>query len=367
MASTKRDYYEVLAIDRNADVDEVKRAYRKLAIKYHPDKNPGDNESEELFKEATEAYKALSDSEQRRIYDTYGHKGLEGSGFQGFSSVDEIFQSFDIFGSVLGDLFGFGGGGGRGRNRPRKGRNVRVRVPLTFLEAFEGAEKEMALADVLECEDCRGSGAGPEGLQQCKECGGSGQVVSRSGFFTMAVPCRSCNGRGAIISSPCEKCSGEGRVQQRRGISVTIPAGVDSGDSMGVPGEGEPGASGGPRGDLILVFDVATDERFQRDGADLHLQVPVSFFQAALGDKLEVESVDGPLQVKVDAGTQPGDSVRVKRRGMTDPNSGRRGDLYVHLQVKVPRKLSRNQRKTLEEAAGLFEEDSSEKKDGGWF
>lgn len=354
MSETKRDYYEVLGVERTAGADEIKSSYRKLAVRYHPDRNPGDQASEESFKEATEAYKVLSDAEQRRIYDTYGHQGLRGAGFEGYSNMEDIFQSFDVFGSVLGDLFGFGGRGRRA-NRPMKGRNVRVRVPMTFAEAFAGAEKELALKDEMPCADCSGSGAASGGLSTCTECEGSGQVVTRSGFIAMSAACGRCGGHGRLITKACASCSGRGTTSESRSVHARIPAGVDTGDQMGIPGEGEPGANGGPRGDLLLVFEVAPDPRFRREGSTLHMDLDVSFFQAALGEKVPVETVDGTENLRIEAGTQPGTVKRVKRGGMPDPNTGRRGDLLVHILVSVPTRLARRQRKLLEEMRSQFE------------
>ncbi len=356
MTDTKRDYYEVLGIDRSAGQEEIKRSYRKLAVQFHPDRNPGDKAAEEQFKEATEAYKVLSDAEQRKIYDAYGHQGLRGSGFQGFSSMEDVFDSFDIFGSVLGDLFGFGGRQ-RQSNRPRKGRNVRVRVPMAFDEAFTGVEKELALADEVPCVDCHGSGAGPGGLTTCKDCGGSGQTVTRSGFIAMSATCSRCAGHGQIIATPCATCGGRGAEAKKRSVKVRIPAGVDTGDQMGIPGEGEPGSNGGPRGDLLLVFEVTPDPRFRRERADLHVDLSIDFFQAALGDKVLVEGPDGEETLRIEPGTQPGTTLRLKRRGMPDPNTGRRGELLVHLVVAVPTRMSRKQRKGLEEVRRLFEQE----------
>jgi molecular chaperone DnaJ len=354
MSAEKRDYYEVLGVERGTDAAEVKRAYRRLAVQYHPDKNPGDKGAEEKFKEATEAYKVLSDAEQRRIYDTYGHRGLEGAGFHGFDSMEDIFQSFDIFGSVLGDLFGFGGRS-RGGRRPRKGRNVRVRVPLSFQEAFQGAEKEIKLGDQLPCPDCNGSGAEAGGLATCPECKGAGQTVTRSGFIAMSTTCSRCGGSGQLISKACGRCEGHGAIEERRTVRLNIPAGVDTGDQMGVPGEGEAGVHGGPRGDLLLVFEVDPHPRFRRERSDLHVELPVSFFQAALGETLPVETLDGSEKVKLESGTQPGEVLRLRKRGMPDPNTGRRGDMLLHVRVQVPDRLSRAQRKELEKLRPLFD------------
>jgi len=355
MADRKRDYYEVLGVARSATQDEVKRAFRKLAIRYHPDKNPGDSAAEERFKEATEAYRALSDPEQRKVYDAYGHRGLESSGFGGFGGPDDMFSSMGIFGSVLGDLFGFGPSGGS-RRRPGRGRNLKIAVALTFEEAFRGIEKEIPLSRQVECHHCAGSGAERDGISTCTYCGGDGQIVSRTGFMTMATPCPKCRGGGRVITSPCLKCRGEGQLQVRRAVTVRIPAGVDTGDQMGVPGEGEAGRHGGPSGDLFLVFQVEKHERFRREGTDLHLDLPISFLQATLGDSLQVESLDAAIDVKVHPGTQPGETLVLRKKGIPDPNTGRRGSLTVHFKVVIPRSLTRAQKKALEEFRRLVEE-----------
>ena len=348
MTEAKRDYYEVLGLARSAQADEIKRAYRKLAIRFHPDKNPGNQEAEDKFKEATEAYKVLTDAEQRGVYDRFGHEGLAGRGFRGFSDMSDIFSSSDIFGSVLGDLFGFGGQRGRGRARPRKGAGLKTRVALSFEEAFRGVEKEINLVRHFPCDDCSGSGAASGGVETCTECGGSGQVVGRSGFLTVATTCAQCRGAGRVVSKVCESCDGEGQQAVERKLKVDIPAGVDTGDQMAMRGEGEAGEHGGPPGDLFLVFQVEPHELYQREGFDLHAVRPVSFLQAILGDKLTFDSLDGKVDVKVPAGTQPNDTVVLRRKGMPDPNSGRRGDMHVHFQVTIPKSVSRRQRKALE-------------------
>ena len=237
----------------------------------------------------------------------------------------------------------------------RKGRSIRVRVPLSFEEAYSGTDKKLALNDNVACTECKGSGAAQDGLSTCGHCNGSGQVVTRSGFFAMQTTCSRCGGRGSTITARCDACKGVGAIEEHRTVPVTIPAGVGSGDSMGVPSEGEMGPNGGPRGDLILVFDVAKHERFERDGIELHTEIPISFFQAALGDKIKLETVDSEESLKIEPGSQPGDIVRLRRKGMPDPNSGRRGDLHCHLQVSVPKRLSRKQRKALEGIRSILE------------
>lgn len=354
--SNKRDYYEVLGVSRSASESELKRAYRKTALESHPDQNPGDDEAAQRFKEAAEAYKVLSDAQQRRVYDQFGHAGLEQRGFSGFSSMEDIFGGLgsDFFGSVLGDLFGFGGRRGSGGPRPEKGASLKMRVPLTFEESFTGIEKRLRPRTEELCPDCDGTGAAPGGMSACKDCGGSGQRLSQTGFMTVSIPCRRCGGSGHTIEKRCDRCKGKGGIPTDRVIPVTIPPGVNSGDSMRISGEGEPGRHGGPAGDLFLVFEVGDHPTLKRDGTGLHLDVQVSFLQAILGGSVTVSNVDGPLQVDVAPGTQPGDSIRFRRRGMPDPNSGHRGDLFAHIQVTIPRKLDRHQKKALEELLPLF-------------
>ncbi len=355
MGNGKRDYYEVLGVAREATADEIKRAYRKLAVQFHPDRNQEDPAAAEKFKEATEAYKALSDPEQRRIYDAYGHRGLEGSGFTGIHDMEDIFSSFDIFGSVLGDLFGFGGRGGRRGPRPGRGSNLRTRVNLTFEESFAGVEKNVAVSWLDDCPACQGSGAAPDGLEVCSDCRGTGQQVTRAGFFTMSAPCGRCGGSGHSVTKRCKECDGGGKTRIKRELKVKIPAGVDTGDSMAMAGQGAAGRHGGPPGDLVLVFEVAPHERFVREGSDIHVHQPVSFLQASLGDKVTLDGPEGKVTVTVEAGTQPGAVHVVKSKGMPDPNSGRRGNLVIHLDVQIPERLSREQRKALEALLPLFE------------
>lgn len=350
--AAKRDYYEVLEVGRDADLNQIKKAYRKLAIQFHPDKNPGDEVAEEKFKEAAEAYKVLSEPEQRKIYDAYGHQGLEGAGFRGFEGHDDIFQFSDIFSSVLGDLFGFGGR--RGQPRARRGANLKTSVPLTFDEAFSGGTKNIPVSRWNECGRCSGNGAEPGSLVTCPDCKGNGQIASSQGWMTFAVTCSRCGGAGQLVSKVCRKCEGEGRLRDDRKLEVNIPAGVASGDTMPVVGEGGEGQHGGPPGDLFLVFEVETHPLFTRERNDLHMDLPISFVQAALGCEVAVEAPGDTVSVKVKAGAQPGDVVTVRRQGMPDPNNGRRGALQVHIRVLVPTNLNRKQKKALKELEGLF-------------
>ncbi len=352
---SKRDYYEILEVTREVTEGDLKRAYRKMALKFHPDKNPDDEDASNRFKEAAEAYKVLSDANQRAVYDRYGHEGLKGSGFRGFSGMEEIFDfGSDIFGSMFGDLFGFGRSRGGGP-RPSKGSNVKMRMALSFEESYRGTEKEVDLPRYSTCGQCNGTGAAQGGTATCPDCGGQGQRISQSGFLTMSTTCRRCSGAGQVVSKPCKECEGTGQIREENSLTISVPAGVNTGDTMRVNDEGQPGQFGGPPGDLFVVFDVAEHPYFQRDGRDLHMDLPVSFIQAILGDSQSIETMDGSLKVEIPAGTQPGDVLSFRRKGMPDPNNGRRGDLMVHLRVLIPTKLERKQKKALKELKSLFE------------
>ena len=346
----KRDYYEVLSVDRKASNDEIKRAYRQLAIQYHPDRNPDVPDAEERFKEATEAYKALSDEEQRRVYDRYGHEGLRNSGFQ---EVDDIFQFSDVFGSVLGDLFGFASGASRAR-RPARGANIKKKVTLSFRDAYRGVERMIEINQRVECVHCSGTGAHAGQVSTCPDCRGTGNVTARQAFLTFSATCARCGGIGQLAARRCDPCSGQGTVSSTSSAEVSIPGGVDSGDTMRLPGDGGPGLHGGPPGDLYLVFEVEPDPRFRRDRSALHMDIPISFVQAALGDKVRVETMDGEQMVTVESGSQPGSTITLRGKGMPDPNSGRRGSLTLHVRVSIPTRLSRQQKRALNEIKDLF-------------
>lgn len=344
----KRDYYEILGVPRNADDDRIKKAYRKLALKYHPDRNPGDKEAEERFKEAAEAYEVLRDREKRELYDRFGHAGLEGTGFRGFSGFDDIFSNF---GDIFEDFFGFGRRSSR-RSRPRQGQSLRYDLELTLEEAFSGKEEEIVFHRMDNCTACDGSGVTP-GTQPeiCSTCQGRGQVIRSQGFFQISTTCPSCRGQGQIITDPCKECGGRGKVKIERKVTVKIPAGVDNGSQLRLQGEGEPGENGGPPGDLFVVVHVRDHEFFSRDGDDLVCQVPVSFVQAALGDTFQIPVLggEGEHEITIPKGTQPGDIIKIKGQGMPSLRYGRhRGDLFVRVLVKIPEKLSQQQREILE-------------------
>jgi len=352
--TTERDYYEVLGIDRGASLDDIKKAYRTLAVKYHPDRNPDDPAAEDRFKEASEAYAVLSDPEKRSTYDRFGHQGLGGQGFTGFDP-----SSFGDFADILGDLFGFGDifGGRRrgGRSAPRRGRDLQYTMRIALEEAATGIERSIRVPRLERCEHCDGSGAEPgSGPTSCGTCHGGGQVMFRRGFLSVAQTCPTCGGRGQVIQDPCAECSGAGRTEREASLRVRVPAGIDSGMRLRLSGEGERGSLGAPPGDLYVVLDVEQHDLFERDGLDLHLGLPVSVFQALLGARLEVTTILGNDEtIEIAEGSQPGDVIRLKGGGMPQIEGHRRGDLHVHLMVVVPRKTSPEQRRLLEEAARL--------------
>ena len=351
---TKRDYYEVLGVTRTASDSEIKKAYRKLAMEYHPDRNPGSKQAEEQFKEAAEAYEVLSDADKRAAYDRFGHEGLRRQGFEGFSGVEDIFSHFS---DLFGDLFGGGGGGGRGRGRGR-GNDVRVGLRLEFAEAIEGVSKEIEVTRHVACATCTGSGAKP-GTQpeRCGTCGGRGQVLHQQGFFMIGTTCPSCRGEGLLIRDKCKDCRGTGLLEKTEALTVNIPAGVDDGQRLRLAGKGEAAPSGGVPGNLYVDIHVAEDPRFKRDGADVYSQVAVSFATAALGGSIEIPTVDkgatGTTTLDIAPGTQPG-TVHVRRGGGVARLDGYgRGNHIVEVTVDVPRQLGERQRELLREFAAL--------------
>ncbi|GIX47927.1 MAG: chaperone protein DnaJ [Candidatus Tectimicrobiota bacterium] len=348
----KRDYYEVLGVPRTATEEEIKKAYRRLALKYHPDRNPNNPEAEEKFKEAAEAYEVLHDPEKRSLYDRYGHDGLQSTGFQGFRGFDDIFASF---GSLFEEFFGFGPRPG-GRAAPRAGADLRYDLEISFEEAAFGAEKLLEFEKLETCIDCLGKRTAP-GTQPvpCRLCGGLGQVERRQGFFALRTTCPQCHGEGQHIPHPCPKCRGRGMVRATKRLSVKIPAGVDDGARLRLVGEGEEGQHGGPPGDLYVVVHVAPHAFFERHGTDVHCQVPISFPQAALGAEVEVPSLYGPQKLTIPRGTQTGDTLRLRGCGIPDVRTGRRGDQIVHVVVRTPTHLTPRQEELLRELAALEE------------
>jgi len=355
----KRDYYEVLGVQKNASKDEIKKVYRKLALQYHPDKNPGDKEAEDRFKEAAEAYDVLSDDKKKAAYDQFGHAGVDGMGggqqdWSNFRGFEDIFGGGDI-GSFFESIFGggFGGGGFRrgGQAGPRQGANLRYDVEIPFKEAVFGTKVEVQFTHNETCTGCKGSGAANGmGRKTCPTCGGSGQVRHSQGFFSLASTCHTCGGQGSIIEKPCLECGGSGTQKKRQKLMVTIPPGVENGKHLVVPRQGDAGPNGGPPGDLYVVTRVKPHEYFERQDSDLYCAVPISVTQAALGADIHVSTLDGKtIKVKVSAGTQNGKMLRIRDEGV--PQGGHRGNLYIKLMVRVPEKLSRKGRDLLEEFA----------------
>ena len=354
MAEQKRDYYEVLGVDKNADDAAIKKAYRQLAKKYHPDMNPGDQEAEKKFKEASEAYAVLSDPDKRRQYDQFGHAAFEGgAGGGGFGGFD--FNSADmgdIFGDIFGDLFG-GGRSRRANNGPMQGANIRAQIRVTFEEAVFGCDKEIELTLKDECEKCHGTGAKPGTSPiTCSKCGGKGQVVytqqSLFGMVQNVRTCPECNGTGKVIKEKCSDCYGTGYISNKKKIAVTVPAGIDNGQSVRIRDKGEPGVNGGPRGDLLVEVLVSRHPIFQRQDTSIYSTAPISFVTAALGGTVRIKTVDGEVEYDVKAGTQTDTRVRLKGKGVPSlRNKNVRGDHYVTLVVQVPTDLSKDAKEAL--------------------
>jgi molecular chaperone DnaJ len=358
---TKRDYYEVLGVGRSAAGEEIKRAFRQLALKYHPDRNPGNRESEERFKEAAEAYSVLGDPEKRATYDRFGMEGLRGEGFTGFSGFDaSIFGDFE---DILGRFFGFGDiFGGRSRSRrvyPEKGRDLALEFEISLEEAASGVEKEINLSRAEQCPECRGTGVTPGTRKTtCPTCQGRGQIRYQQGFFTVSRTCSECRGSGEIITSPCRNCRGSGRVKQKAKVMIKIPAGIEDGNRMRVEGQGETGEPGAGPGDLYVLVRVAKHPFFERQDNNLFCQIPVSFPQAALGAVIEVPGLGRDAEVlKIPPGTQTGAVFRLKGMGIKDLRSHRKGDLFVKVQVETPENLSKEERALLRRLAELRGED----------
>ncbi len=348
--TAKRDYYEILGINRNASEGEIKAAYRKLALKYHPDRNPGDKTAEESFKEAAEAYEVLHDSQKRNIYDQYGHQGIEGTGFSGFGGFEDIFSSF---GDIFEDFFGFRTSTGSG-TRVQRGADLRYNLNLSFLEAVFGTGTEINIEKMEVCSTCNGNACKP-GTQpeNCRRCGGSGQITGSQGFFTVRTICPTCRGQGQSIPHPCPHCYGTGQVKVSKKVSVKIPAGVDSGSRLRLTGEGEAGLYGGPPGDLYVFISVEPHEFFERDDTNIICRIPISFIQAALGDKIKVPTLNNEKKLVIPKGIQPGDILRFSGLGIPSLRNGRRGDQIMQIVINTPTNLSRKQEELLKEFAKL--------------
>jgi molecular chaperone DnaJ len=354
----QRDYYEVLEVERDASPIAVKKAYKRLALQLHPDRNPDDPTAEERFKEASEAYSVLSDPEKRATYDRHGHQGLSGRGFEGFGDVQDIFSHFqDIFDGVFGGGFGGMGGGRRRRSAPARGADVRAAVLLSLREAAFGARKELEVTHPMPCEPCRGSGAKEAKLTPCQACGGSGQVAHARGPFVLSTTCGQCGGEGATAETPCIECRGRGEVASTRAVKLTVPAGVDMGQTLRLTGQGQGGRLGGPPGHLYVTVEIAPDDDFHREGYDLIHELHLSYPQAALGAAVAVPTLEEPTDLQVPAGTQPGDTMVIKGAGVPRLDGRGRGDLITVIQVDVPKELSERARELLEELAETFASD----------
>lgn len=344
----KKDFYEILGVNRDASEDDIKKAYRKLAMKYHPDRNPDSHDAEEKFKEAKEAYEILSDSQKRAAYDQYGHAGVDpqagfgagGAGFGGFG---------DAFSDIFGDIFG-GGRGGGGRSNVYRGADLRYNLEISLEEAARGVEKQLKIPSHEECDTCHGTGAKPgTEAKTCHTCGGHGQVRVSQGFFSIQQTCPTCHGSGKYIPEPCRACKGTGRVQTTKTLAVKIPAGVDEGDRIRLSGEGEPGVNGGPPGDLYVVVHIRQHTVFQRDGNDLHCEMPISFTVAALGGEIEIPTLDGKARLAIPSETQSGQVFRLRGKGIKGVRSAITGDLMCHVVVETPVNLTARQKELLKE------------------
>lgn len=345
---TKIDFYEVLNVSRDASDQELKTAYRKLAMQYHPDRNPDDPTAEEKFKECSEAYQVLSDPEKRAAYDRYGHAAFSGGGPGGNPFAGGAQDISDIFGDLFGEMFNMGGGGGRKASRVQRGRDLRYDLTLEFEEAVFGKEKEITIRRMETCSDCKGSGAAKgKAPVTCTQCGGRGQQRFQQGFFSVARTCSVCGGTGTLIVDPCQTCRGETRVQAEHSILVKVPAGVEQDTRIRYQGEGEAGKFAGPAGDLYVVLSVKEHQFFERDGDNLHCVMPISFPQAALGTELEIQTLEGPATIKIPEGTQSGKEFRLRGKGVPHLNSHGKGDLIVEIRVQTPGKLNKQQKELL--------------------
>jgi len=355
---TKRDYYDTLGVGRDADEAQMKASYRKLALKYHPDRNPGDKEAEENFKEAAEAYEVLRDPQKREIYDQYGHEGLQGTGFSGFRGFEDIFSSF---GDIFEGFFGFGTGR-HSRTAARRGADLRYDMTIGFMDAAFGVETEIELEKLETCPTCEATGCEPgTSPEDCSHCGGSGQISHNQGFFSIRTTCPYCRGQGRTITHPCTECRGTGQVERKKKVSVKMPAGVDTGSRLRLTGEGESGVRGGPPGDLYIYVHVEPHEFFKRNNSDVICQIPISFVQATLGDDIMVPTLNGDKKLSIPKGTQPGEIFRFKREGIPSLHGRGRGDQIMQVMVKTPTSLNKKQEALLKEFAKLESKKLSKK------
>ncbi len=347
----KRDYYEILGVAKNADPSDIKKAYRRLALDHHPDRNPGNVEAEERFKEASEAYEVLSDPQKRQLYDAYGHQGLGQAGFTGFHDVEDIFSSFgSVFSDLFGDLGFNQGGGGQRRRRAQAGADLEVPLTITFEEAALGATHDVTVERAAPCHSCQGTGAEAGSAREvCSACGGQGHVTSRQGFFVMQTTCPTCRGEGSRIQRQCEECRGNGVVRERKTLQVKIPAGIEPNMHLVLRGEGHAGPQGGPAGDLYVAIQITAHDSFRRDGDQIVYRAKISFPEAALGTRLTVPTLYGKQEIKIPAGTDSGTTIRLKGAGIQNVRTRHKGDQIVEVWVETPKRLSRQQRKLLEE------------------
>ncbi|MFA7242631.1 MAG: molecular chaperone DnaJ [Sulfuricellaceae bacterium] len=354
---TKRDYYEILGVNKDASDEELKKAYRKLAMKHHPDRNPDNPKAEEHFKEAKEAYEILSDAQKRAAYDQYGHAGVD-QGARGFGAGAGAQGFADAFGDIFGDIFG--AGGGRGRSNVYRGADLRYNLEISLEEAARGTETKIRIPAMAACDTCHGSGAKP-GTQPttCATCGGHGQVRMQQGFFSIQQACPTCHGNGKVVQSPCPDCHGAGRIKQHKTLAVKIPSGVDEGDRIRLSGEGEAGVNGGPPGDLYVVIQIKPHAVFNRDHNDLHCEMPISFTTAALGGEIDIPTLDGHAKIKIPAETQTGKVFRLRGKGIKGVRSHTHGDLMCHVMVETPVSLTERQRELLRELEELNQVDGA--------
>lgn len=360
----KRDYYEVLGVKRDADEAEIKKAYRRIAMKFHPDRNSDDKDAEEKFKEASEAYEVLSDAQKRGAYDQYGHAAVDGSGGMGGGGGAGF---GDIFGDVFGDIFG-GGGRSRSRGGPQRGSDLRYNLDVNLEEAVHGTTTKIRIPTLVACKPCEGSGAKPGSKPvTCNTCGGVGQVRMQQGFFAVQQTCPTCRGRGTTISDPCTSCRGNGRVEEEKILSVKIPPGVDNGDRIRLAGEGEAGTAGGPSGDLYVQIAVRPHKIFEREGKNLYCEVPISFVDAALGGEIEVPTLDGKVMLKVPEETQTGKLFRLRGKGVVPVRGGQAGDLICKVAVETPVKLSKQQKDILRQFQSTTEGANNSPRKSSWF
>ncbi|HLA27928.1 MAG TPA: molecular chaperone DnaJ [Syntrophales bacterium] len=345
--TTRRDYYEILGVERNATEAEIKKNYRKLAMRFHPDRNQGDKEAEEIFKEAAEAYEVLSDPQKRDIYNRYGHEGLKGSGYRGFSGFEDIFSNF---GDIFGDVFGFQAGRSRSRTAARAGADLRYNIRISFMDAALGATTDITLKKYVHCSSCQGSGCQPgTSPQACSRCQGRGQVMQSSGFFSVSSTCPQCRGQGSVITTPCEACSGRGKVKATKTVLLKIPAGVENGSRLRLRGEGGEGEYGGPSGDLYVFIEVEKHAFFERNGDDIYYRAPINFVQAALGGAVEAPTLTGVETIKIPRGTQTGRIFRLKGKGIAHLQGHGQGDQIIETVVTVPTRLTKKQEELLRE------------------